>query len=233
MAGARWLAWAAMATIAAAMLAYGPIPQPAAYHDFADARGAFGIPRAADVLSNVPFALVALWALARRRGGLAWAAFDVSLLLTAFGSAYYHLAPDDARLVWDRIPIALACAAMLVAVYGETHGSRNTSGALAAMGIAAVASVAWWRSTADLRPYLFLQVAPLVVVPAWQWLAGRPRRERVLFGLAFAGYAVAKVFEALDRPVFDAVAIVSGHTLKHLIAALAAALIVEARRGPG
>lgn len=231
MGAARHAGWAAVAAVAAAMMIHGPIAQPAAYHDFADARAAFGIPRAADVLSNVPFALVALWALARRRGGIAWTAFDASLLLTAFGSAYYHLAPDDARLVWDRIPIALACAAMLVAVYGETHRLRGQGGALAAMGVAAVASVAWWRAAADLRPYLLLQVAPLLLVPLWQWQAGRPRRERILFGMAFGCYAAAKIFEVLDRAAFDALAIVSGHTLKHLAAALAAALIVEARRG--
>ena len=232
MAGARHAGLAAMIVVAVAMVVHGPIAQPPAYHDFADARSWLGIARAADVLSNVPFALVALWALASRRNGLAWTAFDVSLLLTAFGSAYYHLAPDDARLVWDRIPIALACGAMIVAVYGETHDARRTAGALAAMCVAAVASVAWWRSTADLRPYLLLQVAPLVLVPLWQWQARRPRRERVLFGLAFACYAVAKGFEVRDRAVFDALAFASGHTLKHLAAALAAALIVEARGAP-
>lgn len=230
MAVARHAGWVAIGLIAAAMMVHGPIAQPVGYHDFADARSWLGIPRAADVLSNVPFALVALWALARRRNGLAWTAFDVSLLLTAFGSAYYHLAPDDARLVWDRIPIALACGAMIVAVYGETHDARGTAGALAAICAAAIASVVFWRSTADLRPYLLLQVAPLVLVPLWQWQARRPRRERILFGLAFACYAVAKILEVGDRAVFDALAIASGHTLKHLAAALAAALIVEARR---
>jgi hypothetical protein len=29
------------------------------------------------------------------------------LSLTAFGSGYYHLAPDNARLVWDRIAIMM------------------------------------------------------------------------------------------------------------------------------
>ena len=226
---ARWLPWAALGVIAAAMLLHGPIAQPAGYHDFADARSAFGIARAADVLSNVPFALVALWGLLRRPAGPAWRMFDVALLLTAFGSSYYHLAPDDARLVWDRIPIALACAAMIVAVHAETHTTHHMHALLAAMAVAAVASVVWWRETTDLGPYLLFQAAPLVLVPFWQWQANRPRRERILFGMAFACYAIAKMLEVLDRAVFQALTVVSGHTLKHLFAAFAAALIVEAR----
>ena len=32
-----------------------------------------------------------------------WACFYGGVTATAFGSAYYHLKPDDARLVWDRL----------------------------------------------------------------------------------------------------------------------------------
>jgi len=31
--------------------------------------------------------------------------FLIGLLLTAFGSSFYHLAPNNARLIWDRLPI--------------------------------------------------------------------------------------------------------------------------------
>ena len=98
-----------------ALLTYGPIAQFADYHHFADQRTFAGIPRAADVLSNVAFGVVALWGVAYLRRAQSWgyALFVISLLLTAIGSAFYHLAPDDSRLVWDRIPIALACAGLL------------------------------------------------------------------------------------------------------------------------
>jgi hypothetical protein len=225
----RWLPSILVAAAAVAMLAHGPIAQLDNYHAFADTRSWLGIAHAGDVLSNIPFALVGLWALAKRRNTASWSVFDVALVLTALGSSYYHLAPDDARLVWDRLPIALACAALLVAVYERTDAPRYTTARLAALCAFAAASVEWWRRTGDLRPYLLLQGAPLLLIPLWQWRARVPPRERVLFGLAIAAYVVAKALEVGDREVFEALGFVSGHTLKHLFAAAGAWLIVLGR----
>lgn len=225
----RWLPSAAIVAAALAMLAHGPIPQLQDYHAFADRRAWLGIPNAADVLSSIPFALVGLWALLRRRDSLAWSVFDMALLLTAAGSSYYHLAPDDGRLVWDRLPIALACAALLVAVHERTDRPAHVTLRLAMLCAFAIGSVEWWRRTGDLRPYLLLQSAPLVVIPLWQCRSRAPSRERLLFGLAISGYAIAKALEILDRLVFEASGHVSGHTLKHLFAAAAAWVIVMAR----
>jgi hypothetical protein len=229
-----------LALAVAAMALYGPIAQLPHYHDFADARTWLGIPHAADVLSNVAFAAVALWAAWRLRSpgvraGLGDAlpgllVFVLALALTTAGSACYHWAPGNARLVWDRLPIALACAGLLDAMYARTHAGRmpwRLPGLLAF----AVASVAWWAWTqahgmGDLRPYLLLQGAPLVLVPVWQAAGRAPRPERLAFGVAIALYVVAKVFEIADAPVLAATGLVSGHTLKHLVAAAAAAVIV-------
>lgn len=223
------------------MLAHGPIVQPPHYHDFADQSQWLGVPHAADVLSNLGFALVALWGLLalvpqRQHPALAkawpgYALFLAGLLLTAFGSAFYHLAPDNARLVWDRLPIAMACAGLLAAVRADTRG-RPVSG-LSVIGwlLLAVASVLWWWLTdaadeGDLRPYLLLQLLPIVLLPLWQAIGGAPRGERVSVGLALALYVVAKVAELCDHSLHEMLGVLSGHTLKHLLATLAAALIV-------
>jgi hypothetical protein len=223
-----------------AMAMHGPIAQLAHYHEFADARTWFRIPHAADVLSNAAFAAVALWAAARlARPGVraalgaalpGLALFVAAVALTSAGSSYYHLAPDNARLVWDRVPIALACAGLLDAVHARTHDAAMPW-RLPALAAFALASVAWWawteaRAMGDLRPYLLLQGAPLVLVPLWQAAAHAPRRERLGFAVAIALYVVAKVLEIADAPVLAATGFVSGHTLKHLVAALAAAVIV-------
>ena len=224
--------------LALAGAAHGPIGQLANYHDFADHTVVFGIPHACDVMSNLGFALVALWGLRRARftapalacGRAGYRLFLIALLLTAFGSTWYHLAPDDARLIWDRIPIALACAGLLAAVRGETL-RRDSAQAAGWLSLAGVGSVAWWSVTeqlgqGDLRPYLLLQVAPLVLVPIWQWLGKAAKADRVTVGVALLTYAIAKSAELNDHQIAAVTAPLTGHTLKHLLATAAAALIV-------
>jgi hypothetical protein len=236
----RWIPMGVVALAAAAMLLHGPIAQLEDYHAFADGRALYGVANAADVVSNVGFAIVGFWGLAalwpRRhdpRLGAAWAGyfvFLVALVLTAFGSGFYHLAPDNHRLIWDRIPIALACAGLLAAVHTETHASPRPRWILAALIVAAVASVAWWSLTeafgaGDLRPYLFVQGAPLLLIPLWHWIYRAPRADRVAFGIAILLYALAKAFELADRSVFGTLGIMSGHTIKHLLAVAAGAVL--------
>lgn len=245
---AQWAPLAALAGVAAIMAAHGPIPQLPHYHAFADGRTLLGVPHAMDVLSNAGFAVVGLWGLwrlrepaVRARLGRAWPGhvlFAAALLMTAAGSSYYHLAPDDARLVWDRIPIALACAGLIAGVYAQTHEARHAAALTATLAVLAVASVLWWSFTGpagagDLRPYLLIQGAPMILAPAWQALAGSPRRERIAFGIAIGLYAAAKGAELADHRIFEALGFMSGHTLKHLLAAAASAILVAAiaRRG--
>ncbi|WP_051710606.1 hypothetical protein [Andreprevotia chitinilytica] len=219
--------------IAIGLLIYGPIPQLAHYHEFADRRLWLGIPNAADVLSNTGFALIGLWGLwrlwpLRHHPALAvgwpgWCLFLVSLIATAIGSSYYHLAPDDLRLVWDRLPIAFACAGLLSAVHAEARGKEAGMTAVL-LSVAAVASVLWWQTTADLRPYLLLQGLPLLLVPLWQ--ADAPSKDRVAFAVAIGLYVAAKLAELSDHQLLHVLGFVSGHTLKHLLAVAAAVVIV-------
>ena len=227
--------------LAFALLVYGPIAQWPDYHAFADERFFMAIPRAADVLSNLGFALVGsvgllFLTLGARHWSLgdAWpgyALFLVALILTALGSGFYHLAPDNARLVWDRIPIALACAGLLAGVRADTHADGHAVAVTVALGVAAVASVLWWSVTethgqGDLRPYFLLQTAPALLVPLWQALARAPRNDRLAFGSAIVLYFIARAAELNDRAIFETFGWISGHTIKHLVASGAAAVIV-------
>lgn len=226
--------------LAAAALLYGPIAQLENYHAFADQLTLLGIPHALDVLSNLGFALVALWGLwrllpARRSAELAagwpgYALFLGGLLLTALGSSWYHLAPDDHRLVWDRLPIALASAGLLAGVWGDCR-QRRSAGFAAVLGLAAIFGVLWWYGGAlqgggDLRPYLLLQLLTMLLIPLWQWLYRRPRGERLAFGAALGLYALAKVAELLDHPLAALLDPLTGHTLKHLLSGAATAVVV-------
>ena len=226
--------------LSGAALWHGPIAQLPNYHDFADQTTSFGIPHFADVLSNLGFALVALWGWwqltpATHHAGLkdCWAGyrlFLIGLFLTAIGSSYYHLAPDDASLVWDRLPIALACGGLLTGVRGDTC-KRRSDGLAAVLAVFAIASVAWWHFTGqsgvgDLRPYLLLQALPIILIPLWQWLYNIPRAERWAFAGALLLYVIAKFAELYDHELAAILGVVTGHTLKHLLATAAAAGIV-------
>lgn len=244
-------AWLVLPVLVAliALWAHGPIAQWSDYHAFADTRSWLGIPNAANVLSNLPFAFVAWVGLHRLprsdlapQARLPWLAFCVSLICTAAGSALYHWAPNNAALVADRVPIAWACAALLCAFLAERADPRWAGPApLAAALLLATGSVAWWWFTeqsgqGDLRPYLAVQFLPMLLVPlalAWQLRARHAGAVPAGAWWAVLGwYAAAKLMELADAWVLSTIQVASGHMLKHLLAAVGAAWIVGAATRP-
>jgi hypothetical protein len=213
-----------------------PIPQPLAYHDFADRRSWFGVPNFMDVLSNAPLGIVGLWglfAVTRRRfaelvptSAVRWSyiVFFLGLVLTGFGSGYYHLHPTNARLVWDRLPMTLAFMGILSALIAERISARGIGWVLAALVAAGVFSVwYWWRTElhgrGDLRPYILVQFGSLLALLAIFMLYRSRYQDGSYLLLAFALYGAAKLLEVFDPEVYRAVHAVSGHTLKHFCAA--------------
>ena len=235
------------AAAALALGLHGAIPQPADYHAFADARGWLGLPNAANVLSNLPFALIGLsglWRLSavpHSPARTVWRCFCAALACTGLGSAIYHWAPANASLVLDRLPIAWACAALLCAFLSERiDAAWGQASTLCGAFIAATASVAWWwlserQGHDDLRPYLYLQFLPMLLVPAALCMKLRVQNHSGVpdgaWWAVLALYAAAKLMEFADHSVFDAIAFTSGHTVKHLLAAAAALCVVRAAVG--
>jgi hypothetical protein len=231
-------------------LAVPRLPQDPAYHDFADRRTLLGLPHCLNVLSNLPFLAVGLLGLrfvlrpgapfldpTERRFYLV---FFAGVGLTAFGSAYYHLAPDNGRLVWDRLPMTLAFTALFAAVVAERVSLRLGLWVLPSLAVAGLASVAYWhwsegQGRGDLRPYYLIQFHPLLALPVLLALFP-PRYSGTGYLLGALGwYVAAKVVEhPLDGPVYRLGQVVSGHTLKHLAAAVAAfwVLLMLWRRRP-
>lgn len=235
--GKRWIPPALVATAIVALAVWGTIVQPGNYHRFADQRVLLGVPNGADVLSNLAFTVAGLWglwALRGRRGDPAapgYCVFFAAVLATTLGSGYYHLAPTDARLVWDRLPIAIACAGLIAAIRAETQGPQPMW-VLPALVAFAIASIAWWDATGDLRPYVLFQ-GSILLIPLWQWIYGAPLRDRGALGAAIGLYGLAKVFEFSDRAVYEALGVASGHTIKHLLAGAAVCVIAANVRRSG
>lgn len=229
----------------AAVYAGPPIPQPLAYHDMADQRPCLGIPNCLNVLSNVPFAVVGALGLAAalgwRVGNRAhfsdpwerwpYAALFGGVALTAVGSSYYHWAPDNARLVWDRLPMTVGFMGLLTAIVAERVSVSAARWLFIPALALGVASVAYWhwsevQGAGDLRPYALVQFGSLLVVVLLLLLYPARYAGGGYLAAAFAAYVAAKALELADEPIFALGRIVSGHTLKHLAAAGSVACLV-------
>jgi hypothetical protein len=228
------------------------IPQPQSYHNFADQRSFLGIPNFGDVVSNIPFALFGVWGLlfwwrSYRMGSSVppeqtsflndrerwpYLIVFIGVFLTAFGSAYYHLQPDNARLVWDRLPMTIAFMAIVAALIAERISVQTGVWLLPVLVVIGMVSVlVWYRSevngVGDLRFYATVQAYSLLFLLIALLLPPRYTRSSDLAIIA-GFYVLAKVLETFDKPIFEALGhVVSGHTLKHLAAAGAAYWILR------
>ncbi len=215
----------------------GPaLAPPPDYHQFADQRSWLGMPHAWDVLSNLPFAL---WGLA----GLAvlmrlpqstaqasptaqrWLAtlFFGGLVLTAAASSYYHWQPDEPGLALDRLGMVLAFAGLLGLAVADRVSDRAGGALAAAVLVFGPLSIAAVLQQDNFLPWVVLQAGSLLLLVA---LASLPPLRGVLglrLGTVIALYALAKALELGDHAVFAfSDGFVSGHSLKHVVASLAA-----------
>jgi hypothetical protein len=232
-----WLLLASAVAIAIVALVLPPIPQSLAYHRFADQRSWLGIPNFGDVASNLGFALVGIWGLifllhspegkpncfVSPRERRPYVIMFAGMLLTAFGSAYYHLAPDNARLVWDRMPMTIVFMSLVAAVIAERISLRVGLWLLPLLLAIGAASVLQWRISelhahGDLRFYAAVQVYAVVVLLIALLSPAKYTRGSD-FAVVVGFYILAKILESADREVYALGHIVSGHTLKHLAAA--------------
>ena len=209
------------------------IPQDPAYHRFADQRQWLVVPHAADVLSNIAFALVGLVGAVRlasdRRRRFSpsteaslWC-IVLGLVLTAAGSAWYHRDPTDATLVWDRLPMTLVFAGVLGAAIAQRVGDQLARVGLVVLFELGVASIVYWNMTGDLSLYVTLQFGAIAALVALLLLMRNPA-DPFRWAWVVAWYVFAKVAEATDAQVWNAThGFIAGHTLKHLFAAAASA----------
>ncbi len=217
------------------------IPQNPAYHLFADSRGWLLVSNFLNVASNVPFLLVGAMGLAfiaKPQGETAQGSFTdgrerwpygiffLGVALTSLGSSYYHLAPGNDQLVWDRLPMTIAFMGFFAAMIAERISVRTGFGLLVPLLIVGAASVFYWhlteqRGAGDLRPYVLVQFYPLLAILLMMYLYP----PRYTGGLDVAGalgfYALAKLLEVFDVQIYQLGGVESGHTLKHHAAALA------------
>lgn len=220
-----------------AVFSLDPIAQEAAYHNFADQRRTLGIANFFNVLSSLPFVIIGiigmrLVALRRIQGGLSelqpmYLTFFAGVLLTGFGSAYYHLQPGNQTLLWDRLPMTIAFMALFCAIVGEYISIQLARQLFAPLLIGGIASVLYWYVTeingnGDLRAYVLVQFLPVLLIPLILWLFdSKLDNDKYIWGVVIA-YAVSKLMELFDAQLYSIFGLLSGHSLKHLVAAFGA-----------
>jgi len=221
---------------------WGPeVMQPAHQHDFADQRFFGSLPCAADVLSNLPFALwgfvgLAVLPKAKLSPGMASLAvlFFIGLIITAGASSWYHLQPDDAGLAIDRLGMTVAFAGLLGLAAADRASIRAGAGLGLLVLVFGLISVWLWSNSGNVLPWLVLQFGGMALI---LWLATRQRVPEVngtlaiRWGVVILIYAAAKILELADHAVYDFTSqLISGHSLKHIVASFAAWPVISALR---
>ncbi|HRO61781.1 MAG TPA: hypothetical protein PK177_21925 [Burkholderiaceae bacterium] len=232
---------ASVVILCLAALLLPALPQDQAYHHFADARTLFGIPRALDTLSNLAFVIAGLWGLNAMRGRrlvffspaleLGALVFFAGFVLTGLGSAYYHRAPDDLGLALDRFGMVVVFAGTLGMAAAQRVSERAGLWLLAIALVLGPLSLFAWLASGSVTPYAVMQFGGIALLLS---LLFQPARGPGPNWAALVGaYALAKLCEAADAQIFELSGhLVSGHTLKHLSAALAALAVTQALRLP-
>lgn len=213
-----------------------------AYNVFADQVNCLGIPNFTNVASNLAFvavgvvALVWFWAERSRFPGTRfrnrteialYASFFATAILVGLGSAYYHYAPTNATLFWDRVPMTFAVAALTGAFLAERVDGRTGVVVGVALALFLPGMLVYWlaseaRGAENLWPYLAglygsLEVATLMLV-----LFPSPYTHGGQAFVALAWFALAMPFDkVLDGWVYSLGGVMGGHAVKHLLAALA------------
>lgn len=218
-----------------------PIPQDLQYHQFADVSSLWGIANFLNVVSNLPFVLIGVLGLMytgasgsmRLRGSfvqplerILYAVFFLGVLLTGVGSAYYHLAPDNATLFWDRLPMTIMFMSFLIIIITERIGLRFGTWVCLPLLAAGAASIIYWHFSelaghGDLRFYGLVQFYPVLAIPLMMFLFPPRYTRGGDLVVVLAWFVVAKACEFLDAEIYALGGIISGHTLKHLTAAMA------------
>jgi hypothetical protein len=218
---------------------FPPIPQDQNYFLLADHRSLWGIPNFGDVVSNIPFSVVGILGLltlkrhwkdntrfTNRLEALPFLVAFIGLILLGPCSAYFHLAPANDTLIWDRLPMTLVFMAFFSIIIAERIHLKSGLTLLPLLLAVGIGSVIYWSVTeshgqGDLRPYALVQFLPVLIIPLILMLF-KPLYTGVQHLVTvIVWYGLAKVFELLDVWIYGFTHhLMSGHTLKHLAAAV-------------
>lgn len=207
---------------------FDPIAQDQAYHQFADQRYMLGIPNFHNVMSNIPFLIVAFLGLKNsQQYSLSWVVFLVGVALVGPGSAYYHWNPTDATLVWDRLPMTIGFMGLTSFILKEVFQLKWEKQLLTLLLFIGAYSIGHWVYFSDLRIYAWVQLTPILMIIYCAIFYRTKMLKPGLLAGAVVFYGLAKVVEHTDKGFFESVGFYSGHSLKHILAAVAVLFLLQ------
>ncbi|XP_057960142.1 uncharacterized protein LOC131152332 isoform X2 [Malania oleifera] len=231
--GGAFLCWLCL------MMATPKIPHSPRHHIFADMRNFLGVPNTLNVFTNFPFLVIGVLGLvfclqgdffliSSRGEFLVWAWFYAGITAMAFGSAYYHLKPDDNRVMWDSLPMIIAYSSLFSALIVERVGEViGLACLLLLLGVAVLSTVCerWFN---DLRLCMMFQLIPCVAIPvtAYTFL---PKYTHSKYWLWASGVYLLAKFEAVaDKKIYNiSYYFMSGHSLEHLCLVMVPVLLTH------
>jgi hypothetical protein len=229
------------------LLAWGAVPLDTSQHQYADQRRWFGLPNALNVLANLPLLLAGVWGWHASRSSSwpaalrePWQAFHLCVAGGSLVAAAYHAVPNDIGFLLAQLAMSAAFVMLTVGMLAERvsarFGSRTGLAAAAALLVVTATAVGFGvgaTGSTDLRPFLLLQLLPVLLIPAGALsLPGRYTRSADWM-IMLAVYALAKAFELADAAIFMSTGWISGHALMHLsLACVAARLAYCAANAP-
>ena len=97
--------------------------------------------------------------------------------------------------------------------------------------VVAGGSVAYWgiteaRGSGDLRPYAIVQFLPMLLIPLILLMYRSVFNRVNFFWFVIALYVLSKLLEYFDFNVYGFGEYISGHSLKHVVAAVAAMVLL-------
>lgn len=222
--------------------AQGPIPQPIEYHNFEDSRTFLSIPNFFNVMSNLPFIIVGFMGLYSllftnkiikiETFNAAYFFLFLGVFLVGFGSGYYHLMPNNQSLVWDRLPMTIAFMSLISIIIAEYVSIKLGKSVLYPLLFIGIASVLYWyitelRGVGDLRLYGLVQFIPIIIIPLILYFMKPMFTLGKSYWWLILTYVLAKLFEHFDVIMAEMFFSISGHTIKHVIAALGMWILLQ------
>ncbi len=208
-----------------------PIKQNEYYHNFSDTLTVGGIPNFWNVISNFPFLIVGLFGILRLkkmdRVNFQFLTFFIGISFVAIGSGYYHFNPNSSTLVWDRLPITIAFTALTSIVISEFIDNKKGKLLLLPLLLLGIISIVYWVKLDDLRLYALVQFYPILAIPIVLILFKSKENSPKGFWLLLITYIIAKLFETYDFEIHETLQLLSGHSLKHLSAAVGIYLFIN------